>query len=198
MMSRHPLLLVLVLTLGVAACERQEPQEAPPAAPTEEHAAIDPAMEQTSECINRVEGFADEYPADWHVNTDQVFGPCMLFDPESVEVPPASELPLEIAIRIGFEPVPFARLTGEVLGRRELTRERTTVDGREALRMESETTGEGLHDRGIRMYQYYVDLGDTTLVAATHAVGGLSFERKRRILEAMMATFDFREPERGG
>jgi hypothetical protein len=28
------------------------------------------------------------------------------------------------------------------------------VDGREALRVESETTGEGLHGRGIQMYHY--------------------------------------------
>jgi predicted small lipoprotein YifL len=197
-MSRRSLLFVLLLTLGLAACERQEPREVPPAARIDEPTAIDPAMEQTSECINHVEGFAVEYPATWQTNTDEVLGPCMLFDPEPVEVPPASELPLEIAIQIGFEAVPFATLSREVLGRRDLTRERTTVDGREALRLESETTGEGLHDRGIRMYQYFVDLGDTTMVAATHDVGVLPFERKRRILDAMMATFDFREPERGG
>jgi hypothetical protein len=195
-MGERLILSVLLLALGLAACEREQPREVPAAAPVGEgnHAATDPAMEQTAECINRMEGYAVEYPATWHVNPGEVLGPCMLFDPEPVEVPPASELPLEIAIQIGFEPVPFATLTGQVLGRRDLVRERTTVDGREALRIESETTGEGLHDRGIRMYQYFVDLGDTTMVAATHAVGALPFERKRRILDTMMARFDFREP----
>jgi len=111
-----------------------------------------------------------------------------------VKVPPASELPLEIAIQIGFVPVPFAELTEGVFGRRDVVRERTTVDGRQAMRIESESTGEGLRDRGIRSYQYFVDLGDTTMVAGTHAVGAMPFERKRRILDAMMAVFDFREP----
>jgi len=194
--GRRLMIPILLFGLGFAACEREAPRDVPAdtAAGEGERTVTDPAMEQTSECINRIEGYAVEYPAAWHVHTGEVLGPCMLFDPESVEIPPASELPLEIAIQMGFEPVPFVRLTGEVLGRRDLVRERTTVDGREALRIESETTGEGLHDRGIRMYQYFVDLGDTTMVASTHAVGALPFERKRRILDAMMATFTFQEP----
>jgi hypothetical protein len=187
---------LLVVALGAAACDWQESPEPPGAAPGDAigRAAADPAMERTAECVNRAEGYAVEYPAAWHVNTEEIFGPCSLFDPDPIEVPPASELPLEIAIQIGFEPVPFATLTGDVLGRRNLSRERTTVDGREAMRIEGETTGEGLHDRGIRSYQYFVDLGDTTLVASTYDVGSLPFERKRSILDAMMATFDFREP----
>jgi hypothetical protein len=196
-MGGQPILSVLLLAFVLAACEREQPREVPAAAPADDgnYTATDPAVEQMSECINRMEGYAVEYPATWHVNTDEVLGPCMLFDPEPVDVPLASELPLEIAIQLGFVPIPFAALTGQVLGRRDLVRERTTVDGREALRIESETTGEGLHDRGIRMYQYFVDLGDTTMVAATYAVGALPFERNRLILDTMMARFDFREPE---
>jgi len=148
---------VLLFALGLAACGREAPREVPAgtAAGEAEGAFTDSTMEQTRECINRIEGYAVQYPAPWHVNTGEVLAPCMLFDPESVEIPPASEFPLEIAIQIGFPPVPFVSLTGEVLGRRDLVRERITVDGREALRIESETTGEGLHDRGIRMYQYF-------------------------------------------
>jgi hypothetical protein len=62
------------------------------------------------------------------------------------------------------------------------------------MRIEGESTGEGLHDRGIRSYQYVVDLGDTSMIAVTYDVGEPAFERKRQVLDAMMATLDFRQP----
>jgi hypothetical protein len=196
-MGRFLLAASLALALGAASCERPGSADLPEgAAPAEPPAlaAADPAMERTTECVDRVEGYAVRYPAGWHANTGEILGPCSLFDPEPIAIPPASEIPLDIAIMIGFEPVPFATLTGEVLGRRDLSREETTVDGRRAMRVEGETTGEGLHDRGIRSYQYLVDLGDTTMVASTYEAGSLPIQRKRRILDAMMATFDFRQP----
>ncbi|CAN5715534.1 hypothetical protein BH23GEM6_BH23GEM6_24510 [soil metagenome] len=156
--------------------------------------AEDPAMQQRSECVNPIESYAVEYPAGWHVNDAEILGPCSLFDPDPIQVPRDSEVPIDMAIIIGFEPVPIATLGGEVIGRRAIASERTTVDGREAIRIEGETTGEGLHPPGIRSYEYFVDLGDTTMVAATYDVGALDFRRKNRILDSMMATFDFRQP----
>jgi hypothetical protein len=154
----------------------------------------EPELTLAHECVDRVEGFAVRYPEGWHVYEGEIMGPCSLFDPSPVEVPPSSEFPLEIAIQIGFEPVAFETVTGEVMGRSTIRRERTTVDGREGARIEGVTTGEGLHEPGIRTYEYFVDLGDTTLVAATYDAGTLPFERKRRILDAMIATLDFRAP----
>lgn len=78
-------------------------------------------------------------------------------------------------------------------GRREISRERTTIDGRDAVRMESETTGDGLHPPGIRSYEYFVDLGGSTVIAVTYDAGNLPFEHKRRVLDAMMSTFDLHE-----
>jgi hypothetical protein len=156
--------------------------------------ALDPAMRETDLCVDRVEGFAVEYPAGWHRHDGEIFGPCSLFDPQPIEVPRDSELPIEIAIVIGFEPVPFGTVAGTVMGRRDLSREPARVDGREGVRILAETTGEGLHSAGIRLYGYYVDLGDTTLVAETWDAGSLPFQRKRHILDAMMASFDFRQP----
>lgn len=203
MMNRWRSGVIFALALGAAACARPESAEpvegaagaAPAPAESPPAAAADPAMERTAECVNRAEGYAVEYPAGWQVYDGEALGSCALFNPDPIEVPRDSELPLDIAIVIDFEPVPFATLTGDVLGRRDLSREPTTVDGREAVRIESETTGEGLYDAGIRSYRYLVDLGDTTMVASTYEAGSLPFERKRRILDAMMATFDFRQPE---
>ncbi|MEX2572309.1 MAG: hypothetical protein WD737_13505 [Gemmatimonadota bacterium] len=192
----------MILLIGLAACER--PQAGEPAAqpaPAEANGttatvdAASPAMATgAAQCLNREEGFAVQYPADWHVNTGDVMEPCSLFDPEPITVPRDSEVPIEIAIMIDFEGVPFATVTGDVLGRREIARESITVDGREGVRIESATTGEGLHPPGIGSYQYFVDLGDTTMIATTYDAGGVTFGRKRQVLDEMMASFDFREP----
>lgn len=206
-MGRFVPTALLALALIATACAREDVPEPPnggvPADTTGGAApddgttanggeAADPAMEQTSECVNPTKGYAVLYPADWQVNTSDVVGPCTLFDPEPIEVPRGSEIPIDIAVMIDVEPVPIATLSGDVRGRRNLSRERTTVDGREAVRIEGESTGEGLYDRGQRSYQYFVDLGDSTMVAATYDAGSVPFERKRRILDAMMEMFDFR------
>lgn len=148
-------------------------------------------MEQSSACINDVEGFTVRFPEGWHVHASSLEGGCSLFDPEPIDVPMGSEFPLDFAIQIDIESVPVETLTGEVMGRRTLSQEPTTVGGREAVRIVGEETGEGLHDRGIRSYRYVVDLGETVFIASTYSVGKLPFERKRRILDAMMASIDF-------
>ena len=188
---------LFALALGIAACERPDPAEQPMEGTSSEPAGdmtVDPAMARTAECADSARGYTVAYPATWHVNTGEILGPCSLFDPDPVEVPRDSEIPIEFAIAIGFQPVPFATLTDDALGRSILSRQPTKVDGRDAMRIESESTGEGLHDAGIRSYQYVVDLGDTTLIATTYGAGSLPLERKRRILDAMMTTLDFRQP----
>ncbi len=185
----RPALIAMLLAFAVSGCERPEPAERLPEAPD-----ADPAMTATEQCINRVEGYAVEYPAGWHTNPGEVMDVCSLFDPEPITVPPGTQIPIDIAVSIRFEPVSYETVAGEVLGRRELSREETTVDGREAVRIESEATGEALYPAGLRAYQYFVDLGDTTMVAGTYDAGTFPYERKRRILDAMMATFDFRQP----
>ncbi len=190
-MNQFPFIVIL-LTLVAFGCERPEPGERQPDAARAP--AADPAMTETAQCINRVEGYAVEYPAGWHTNPGEVMDECSLFDPEPVTVAPATEIPHDIAVSIRFEPVPYETVAGEVLGRRELSREAITVDGREAVQIESEATGEALLPEGARSYQYFVNLGDTTMVASTYDVGEFPYDRKRRILDAMMATFDFRQP----
>lgn len=185
----------LLLALGMAACEARE--RPAPAAHTEEPEApvtMEDTSGTTSECVNRADGYVIRYPASWEVNSAEIVAPCSLFDPEPIEIPVASEIPLDIAVVIGVEPVAFQTLSGDALGRRDLSRERTTVGGRRAVRIESETTGEGLHDAGIRFHRVVVDLGDRTFVAATYDVGSPSYEAKHAILDQMMATVRFQTP----
>jgi hypothetical protein len=182
-----------VAVLIVAACAREssDPPRGLAQADTGRSVTAGSVMEHTVECVNRVHGYAVRYPAGWHVNTGDVVAPCSLFDPGPIEVPRDSEIPVSIAVMIGVEPVAFATLTGDVLGRREVSRQSLMVQGREAMRIDGESTGEGLYDRGIRSYEYFVALGDSTLTAATYGVGSLPLERKRLILDAMMETLEF-------
>jgi hypothetical protein len=76
------------------------------------------------------------------VDTDGLFGARSFFDPDPVTVPLESVVPLQIAIQMGLASTP-------AMGR--LQRERITVAGRDAVRIEGETTGDGLHSRGIRV-----------------------------------------------
>jgi hypothetical protein len=183
--------------LAAAACERPDPPEPEvgPAAASDGVSPADavspahdggPTTSATSECVNAADGYSVRYPAAWHVNGSPPFAPCSFFDPEPLELPVDSEVPLEIAVAISVQPIDFATATGETLGRRDLAREPITLAGRKALRIEGETTGEGLHDRGILSYQYFVDFDDRTLIATTYGAGPLPFERKREALDAMM------------
>jgi hypothetical protein len=191
-----PIALLLCLVSVFAGCGDSGAGDGGPGMGGEGEREVvrDTILGGSQECLNREEGYAVSYPEGWRVNTGDVLGHCSAFDPEPVRIPRDSEIPTDIAIVIGFQPVPIAILAGDMRGRREISRETTTVDGRAAIRMDSESTGEGLHDAGLRSYQYFVDLGDSTMVAATHDSGQLPFSRKRLILDAMMASFDFRQP----
>ncbi len=188
---RHFHLTIFSAVVVLASCGPGGSTDEVDEAAAPDTTAQDPAMAETAECTNPEAGYSIRYPAAWHVNTDEPLGPCALFDPEPIVVPRASEIPIEIAVMIDVEPVPFATLTGNVRGRRDLSRLPVTVDGRQAMRIEGEATGEGLYDRGIRSYQYFVELGDSTLIAGTYDAGSFSFERKRRILDAMLESTTF-------
>lgn len=191
----------VVTLLAAAACERRDPPEpeVAPAPGTDTVSAADGGggrtTAATSECVNADDGYSVRYPATWYVVAEPPFAPCAYFDPEPLELPVNSEVPLEIAVTVDVEPIDFVAATAESLGRRDLAREPITIGGRQAVRIEGETTGEGLYDRGIRSYQYFVDLGGRTLIATTYGAGPLPFDRKREALDAMMRSLVVHERE---
>ncbi len=131
----------VMLAAGMAACDRTAPATQPAAAPSAEVAGVNaeparggigivPAMEQTRRCENPAAGYSVDYPDRWQVNTGSTMDACSLFDPGPIDVPENSEIPPSIAVMIDVEPVAFAAVTGEVLGRHEKVRESTLVAGR--------------------------------------------------------------------
>jgi hypothetical protein len=71
------------------------------------------------------------------------------------------------------------------------------VDGRRALVVETEATGEsGFEPQGTRTYRYIVDMGDGSevLVAtSTLYITDAEYEDAKPILDAMIETLDFDE-----
>lgn len=194
----HVATLLALTTIHVGCSRSPESDEvAPPAAPVlggAVDAAAAPEMVETRECVDRTEGFSVSYPATWETNDGDILGPCRVFHPGPISIPVASEIPIELAVTLDFEAVTPETILTDTLGRRELARDSTDVDGRAAVRIDAVTTGIGLHSAGIGFYQYVVDLGDTTLLAVTYDAGPVEYERKRRVLDAMMASLDFRQP----
>jgi hypothetical protein len=120
-------------------------------------------------------------------NGGSVVPACTVFDPHDVNVPPASELPAEIAIVIDVEDRAFDEVAGGDFALEVVEREPVQVAGRRGVRRLVEHTGEGLFDRGMRSYEYVVDWGDgRTLVAQTNDVGTPDFDERRCILDDMM------------
>ena len=74
---------------------------------------------------------------------------------------------------------------------RVLSTERLTVDGRPALRVEAEASGEGLAPRGMRSLRYVIDLGGgKSLIASTHDTDAGKYESEKRILGVMVESLD--------
>lgn len=101
-MSRFVLLFIAAAAF-VASCGPRSATDGSQE-PTETRTDVpDSAMEETAECTNPPYGYSVRYPADWHVSTGEVVDPCSLFDPDPIDVPPASEIPIDIAMMFDVE-----------------------------------------------------------------------------------------------
>lgn len=132
-------------------------------------------------------GYVARYPADWVTNDGSVMPPCALFDPEPFTVPPASEVPEDIAVTIHVDEVSYDDVAGSDFAIDILESDDVTVAGMPGVRRLVEHTGAALYEAGMQSYEYIVDWGDgRTLIAVSHDVGQPDFSEKRRVLDAMM------------
>jgi hypothetical protein len=183
----HPLRWVLLLcilggALTLGGCPGRTPDPSAPGVVPET-----PAPEMVS-CTNEDWGYQVEYPAGWHTNSEGPLPACTLFHPTPIQVPEASEVPLDIAVMFGFQPESLDSLLDPArVGDRVLRQEETTVGGRRAVIREIEGTGELVLGRGERAYHYFIDLGDDeTLIASTQEVGPIAYTEKQAVLDRMM------------
>jgi hypothetical protein len=142
-------------------------------------------------CTNAA-GFSISYPAGWHTNSGAVIPACSTFDPQPIDIPRDSEIPFGIAVFIDVEQVEFEQLARSNDFETILSSERMTVAGRDAIRVEAESTGQGLADRGMRTFRYSIDLGGgRTLIASTHSASP-DYESNKRVLAEMIETLELR------
>ncbi|MBW3536425.1 MAG: hypothetical protein KY395_01470 [Actinobacteria bacterium] len=143
----------------------------------------------TTECAAPT--YTVEMPEGWHVNEPSEAAPCRWFHPEPFELPQNTEV-LGVAIHLRYEAVEFSRISDpdsrvdDILDARE-----TKVDGRDAVRLHTESQGEGLLEAGVEAVSWYVDTGSRTLSAATTGASEGSFEDNVDVLDNMMASLRF-------
>lgn len=185
-------LAVVVLLSLAMGCSPDEPPAEPPDIPT---ATPEPTPspnpdEQWTSCTSP-DGYAIDYPADWATNDDPIdeLAPCSLFDPEPGQLrTEGPQLPADIAVTVTVEAASFREVVAEDPHAEELDRLEATVDGREAVRVEQEATGEGLYPQGQRSTFWAVDLAGVTFVARTFDVGDPDYVVKQEALDEMVAS----------
>jgi hypothetical protein len=191
-MRRLPLFAVAAV-VALAGCTDDDPAADDPAADDSSSDGTDSTDEASGGSEDgsgelefaRCEGedLSVDYPASWTVYEDDVVPSCHVFHPEPITDYQGESL--HYAVRLYIDPVAFKDATGSGLGE-ELSREETTVDGRDAVLIERRSEGESLLPEGERSYTYTVDLDGEILVAMTSTVGDTDHERDRRILDHMM------------
>jgi hypothetical protein len=198
---RHRLVPVLAAAaLVVAACGNGADDTADPGTTTTtttEPAPEPDPPEPWEACENEEAGFRVEHPPGWWTNDHgddpgHDLGPCALFHPEEVEVPTDSEIPLDTAVIISVDPVTLAEAAADPF-EEELERREATVDGRDALRVELEGSGEAFLPEGVAATRWLVDLGDRTLTAVTYDIGEPPYPETQDVLDDMVETIRFED-----
>lgn len=134
------------------------------------------------------------YPAGWHSNGEGAT-PCSAFDPEPFQLRRGTEYPPDLAVVVRVEPVTFERASRPDAEQVDDER-RTQVDGRDAVRLQVVSSGEGLRPAGERSIRWVVDGGaGRSIIAHTSDVEGNDFEESQRVLDEMVAVFDI-QPRR--
>lgn len=98
----------------------------------------------------------------------------------------------EPAVTVRVDDVPFTRVINEEdsLGEWVLSREETTVAGRQTVRVKVQSTGDALLPEGVHSYRDHVDVDGGTLTATTHDVGDVGYEANKDIVDQMMESLE--------
>lgn len=148
-----------------------------------------PAPLATASCVEPSAGYVVRYPASWFTVTDGPV-PCRFFSPQPFRLDAATEAP-DVAVIVELAPVPFEAVVPPPPGastNRVTVRMRARVAGRDALRVESTTSGYALVPEQLRQVTWYVDVGGSTLLGTTsEAAAGGTFADNVRVLDEIMS-----------
>lgn len=141
-------------------------------------------------CYNP-DGFSVSYPSDWFTNAGDVVPACSQFSPEQFQVPQTDDRVAPITAFV--DAVEFFRAAPpQAETATELSRAATVIDGRQAVRVEQESTEQGIFGPGVLQTRYIVDLAigtdDTvpgTLFVDAVDLSGFDYSYSVRILDEM-------------
>lgn len=191
-----------VVSLAVAGCADDSDDAATtststssttstPVSPTSSTASTsEPGLAPLAQSCQSPDGFSISYRTDWDAVSD-----CGQFGPAPVEEPTEAtdERPGVVAAYV--DAVPFDEVSASVEGER--ARAVTTVDGLQAVRVESESTEEGLHPAGTSTLTWMIDLAigrddgtGTLFLNAVDVHDDVDFERAVTTMDRMARTLD--------
>lgn len=141
-------------------------------------------------CANPERGYSIGYPDGWHT----AYG-CRYLDPEPLDITPNSDgFFSALAVVAGYTSFDEAlRRTNDrffVL----LRQEETTVGDTKAVRYEVEATGEGLLDKGSRLYSLIIDNDGRAFEVLTVWFPGTStaeYQLRKKLVDEVVATVRF-------
>ena len=144
-----------------------------------------------STCTNAEGGFSIAHPPGWHTAHG-----CRYLDPEPLDIPPYTD-GFFSALMTADGDLPFEEMAQRSNDRFVviLAREQTTVGGRPSVRYETESTGEGLLDKGSRVYSYVIDRSGRSFEVATAWFPGTSpaeYQDRKQIVDQAVHTIRFR------
>lgn len=193
--------LLMVVSMALVACspdDTESPaaspdatQTATTASPASSDATPSPDFPDSARCESP-EGYSVSYPSSWFTNSGEVVPECGQFSPEEFEVPQGTDERVA-PITIYIDPVEFFRAASPNPDfSTESSRATTVIDGLQAVRVEQESTGEGLNPEGVEETIYMVDLSigtdDTdpgTLFLTTVDIGDFDYANNVEILDRM-------------
>lgn len=198
---RRFLVTTIAIALTVGACASDEATEttsttspdttttAPGNPTTTSTTTPPPGGGLDASCVSP-EGFSVSYPEDWETNDGSVVADCTMFDPEAFMVQAGTDERVA-AINIYLENVPYSTVSAEPDAAVEHSRESLTIDGREAVRVERETSEDLLFPAGTLITSYFIDVGgDRTLVADTIDLSHIDYDEASDVLDAMTQTLE--------
>lgn len=145
---------------------------------------------QAPQTCTSSEGFSVEVPAGWVVNDGSVVPPCSQFHRDDFTVPAGTDERVA-AITAYREAVPYSTAAQPQEGE---DRAVTAVDGRQAVRLAYEFSGEGLYPAGTPITSYIVDLGEETLFLDTIGTPAFDYEANVEVVDRMAQTLTITDP----
>ena len=156
---------VFVLVEGESSVEAEQPRRVVP----------------WPRCANATLGYSIAYPRGWHHDPN-----CAFFDPESFEVPENSDF-YGAALEVQVAQDSWANVVSGLTDSRffrTVSRRALRVNGRAAALVEVESTGDGLFERGYRLYAYVVDVpGRPPVVVQATRRPGAAWENRKQVAD---------------